>query len=119
MLFSGISSRGSGVKSMTVPDQDRRARKFEYIAGESSYLGRVLEQTRGVAADSKVLSQRENRRKVRSAAFRAAPLALFLLPVTVVFAAGCASPKAAVPIPSPEVEVASVIQKDAPIYSEW
>jgi len=120
MLLSGISSRGSGVKSMTVPDQDRRARKFEHIAGESSYLGRVLEQTRGVAAaDSTVLSQRENRRKVRSADFWAAPLALFLLPATVVFAAGCGSPKAAVPIPSPEVEVASVIQKDVPIYSEW
>ena len=84
MLLSKISSRGSGVKSMTVPDQDRRARKFEHIAGESSYRGRVLEQTRGVAAaDSTVLSQRENRRKVRSAGFWAAPLALFLLPATV------------------------------------
>lgn len=118
MLLSGISSRGSGVKSMTVPDQDRRARKFEHIAGESSCLGRVLEQMRGVAAaDSTVLSQRENRRKVRSAGFWAAPL--FLLPATVVFAAGCGSPKAAVPIPSPEVEVTSVVQKDVPIYSEW
>jgi membrane fusion protein (multidrug efflux system) len=105
---------------MTVPNPDRRARKFEHIAGENSYLGRVLEQTRGVAAaDSAVLSQRENRRKVRSAGFRAAPLALFFLPATVVFAAGCGSPKAAVPIPSPEVEVASVLQKDVPIYSEW
>jgi len=105
---------------MTVPDQDRRARKFEHIAGESPYLGRALEQTRGVTvADSTGLSQRENRRKVRSVGFRAAPLALFLLPATVVFAAGCGSPKAAVPIPSPEVEVASVIQKDVPIYSEW
>jgi hypothetical protein len=90
MLLSGISSRGSGVKSMTVTDQDGRARKFERIAGESSYLGRVLEQRRGVAAaDSKVLSQREKRGKVRSAGFGAAPLALFLLPATVVFAAGC------------------------------
>jgi RND family efflux transporter MFP subunit len=105
---------------MTVPDQDRRARKFEHIAGESSYLGRVLGQTRGAAAaDSTVLSQRENRRKVRSARFWAAPLALFLLPATVVFAAGCGSPKAALYISSPEVEVASVIQKDVPIYSEW
>jgi RND family efflux transporter MFP subunit len=120
MLRSGISSRSSGVKSVTVPDQDRRARKFEHIAGESSYLGLVLEQTRGVAtADSNVLSQRENRRKVRNAGFRAARLVLFLLPATVVFAAGCGSPKAAVPIPSPEVEVATVIQKDVPIYSEW
>src|SRR5579863_5188347 len=46
-------------------------------------------------------------------------LALFLLPVTVAFGTGCGSPKAAPPIPSPEVEVASVIQKDVPIYSEW
>lgn len=46
-------------------------------------------------------------------------LALFVLPVTVVFVVGCGSPKAAPPIPSPEVEVASVIQKDVPIYSEW
>lgn len=90
MQLSRISSGSSGVKAMTVTDQDRRARKFEHIAGESSYLGRVLEQTRGVAAaDSTVLSQRENRRKVRSAGFWAAPL--FLLPATVVFAAGCGS----------------------------
>ena len=50
MLPSGINSPGSGVKSMTVPDQDRRARKFKPIAGESSFLGHVVEQTRGVAA---------------------------------------------------------------------
>jgi len=37
----------------------------------------------------------------------------------VVFVAGCGSPKAASPLPIPEVEVASVIQKDVPIYSEW
>jgi membrane fusion protein (multidrug efflux system) len=41
------------------------------------------------------------------------------LQVTVVFVAGCGSPKAASPLPIPEVEVASVIQKDVPIYSEW
>ena len=46
-------------------------------------------------------------------------LALFLLPLTVVFGVGCGSPKAGPPISSPEVEVASVIQKDVPIYSEW
>jgi len=120
MLLSGISSRGSGVKSMTVADQDRRARKFGHITRKSSDLRPGLEQTRGVAAaDSTVLSNRENRRKVRSAGFWAAPLALFLLPATVVFAVGCGGPKAAVPIPSPEVAVASVIQKDVPIYSEW
>jgi len=37
----------------------------------------------------------------------------------VVFVAGCGSPKAASPLSSPEVEVASVVQKDVPIYSEW
>jgi hydrophobic/amphiphilic exporter-1 (mainly G- bacteria), HAE1 family len=115
-----ISSRGSGVKSMTVANQGRRARKFGHITRKSSDLGPGLEQTRRVAAaHSTVFSQRENRRKFRSAGFRAAPLALFLLPATVVFAAGCGSPKAALPIPSPEVEMASVIQKDVPIYSEW
>src|ERR1700740_963689 len=46
-------------------------------------------------------------------------LTLFLLPVTTVLVAGCGSPKAASPLPSPEVEVASVVQKDVPIYSEW
>ena len=46
-------------------------------------------------------------------------LALFLLPISVVLGVGCGSPKAVPPIPSPEVEVASVIQKDVPIYSEW
>jgi membrane fusion protein (multidrug efflux system) len=105
---------------MTVTDQNRRARKFEHITGQSSDLGPVLEQTRPVAAaDSTVFSHRENRGKVRGAGFRAAPLALFLLPATVVLAAGCGSPKAALPIPSPEVEIASVIQTDVPIYSQW
>jgi len=120
MLLSGISSRGSGVKSMTVADQDRRARKFGHITRKSSDLGPGLEQTRRVAAaDPTVFSQREKRGKVRSAGFRAARLVLFLLPVTVVFVAGCGSPKGASPLPSPEVEVASVVQKDVPIYSEW
>ena len=120
MLLSRISSRGSGVKSMTVADQDRRARKFGHITRKSSDLGPGLEQTRRVAAaDPTVFSQREKRGKVRSAGFRAARLVLFLLPVTVVFVAGCESPKAASPVPSPEVEVASVVQKDVPIYSEW
>jgi RND family efflux transporter MFP subunit len=119
MLLSGISSRGSGVKPMTVPDQGRRARKFAHIAGEGSYLGRVLEQTRGVAAADPTMLRRENRGKVRTAGFSAAQLILFLLPVTLVFVSACGSPKAAVPIPSPEVEVASVVQQDVPIYSEW
>ena len=120
MQLSKISARGSGVKSMTVPDQNRRARKFKHITRKSSDFGPALEQTgRVAAADATVFSQRENRGKVRSAGFRAARLVLFLLPVTVVFVAGCGSPKAALPLPSPEVEVASVVQKDVPIYSEW
>jgi RND family efflux transporter MFP subunit len=105
---------------MTVADQDRRARKFGHITRKSSDLGPSLEQTRCVAAaDPTVFSQREKRGKVRSAGFRTARLVLFLLPVTVIFVAGCGSPKAASPLPSPEVEVASVVQKDVPIYSEW
>jgi len=105
---------------MTVADQDRRARKFGHIARRISDLGPDLEQTRRVVAtDPRVFSQRENRGKVRSAGIRAARLVLFHLQVTVVFVAGCGSPKAASPLPIPEVEVASVIQKDVPIYSEW
>src|ERR1700723_1942895 len=105
---------------MTVADRKGRVRKFGDIAAKHVYLGRGLKQTRHVpASHSTVFSRGENRRKFRSAGFRAAPLALFLLPATVVFAAGCASPKAAPSIPSPEVEVASVVQKDVPSYSEW
>ena len=104
---------------MTVADQDRRARKFGHITRKSLDLGPGLEQTRRVAAADPTMLRRENRGKVRSAGFRAARLVLFLLPVTVVFVAGCESPKAASPVPNPEVEVASVVQKDVPIYSEW
>src|SRR6266849_2940310 len=58
--------------------------------------------------------------EIRSSLFRAAArLGLVLLPATVFLAAGCVSPKAAPGIPSPEVEVASVVQKDVPIFSEW
>src|ERR1700730_9947029 len=47
-----------------------------------------------------------------------------LAPLTVLTAAvcsvtGCGSPKVAPAIPSSEVEVASVVQKDVPIVSEW
>jgi RND family efflux transporter MFP subunit len=49
----------------------------------------------------------------------AARFILILLPATVFLAAGCRNPNAAPAIPSPEVEVASVVQKDVPIYSEW
>src|SRR5580704_10101774 len=119
MRLSRISSRGSGVKSMTVTDQDRRAREFGHITRKSLDLGLGLEQTRRVAAADPTMFRRENRGEVRSAGFRAARLVLFLLPVTVVFVAGCESPKAASPVSNPEVEAASVVQKDVPIYSEW
>ena len=39
--------------------------------------------------------------------------------VAVFFIAGCGNTTAAPAIPSPEVEVASVVQKDVPIFSEW
>jgi len=47
-----------------------------------------------------------------------------LSPLTALTAAvclltGCGSPKAAPAVPTPEVEVASVVQKDVPIVSEW
>ena len=119
MQFSKISPGSSGDKSMTVTDHSRRAREFEHIAGQSSSLAPVLEQTRRVAAADSIVFNRENRGKVRGAGFRAVPLAPFLLLATVVLAAGCGSPKAAPSILSPAVEAATVIQKDVPIYSEW
>ncbi|MGC1904385.1 MAG: efflux RND transporter periplasmic adaptor subunit [Candidatus Acidiferrum sp.] len=42
-----------------------------------------------------------------------------VLSAAVFLVAGCGSPKAAPAVPSPEVEVASVLQKDVPIFSEW
>jgi len=57
---------------------------------------------------------------VRSTPFRAAArLGLALLPAAVFLAAGCRNPNAGPAIPSLEVEVASVVQKDVPIFSEW
>src|SRR6266478_1002423 len=48
-----VSSRGSGVKSMTVTDQSRRARKFEQIIAKSSGLKTAaLEQPRRGLAGS-------------------------------------------------------------------
>src|SRR5580704_16273503 len=44
---------------------------------------------------------------------------LTLLPVTILLAAGCGKPNAVSPMQSPDVEVASVVQKDVPILSEW
>jgi RND family efflux transporter MFP subunit len=46
-------------------------------------------------------------------------LTLAFLSATVFTAVGCSSTNAAPTIPSPEVEVASVVQKDVPIFSEW
>src|SRR5258708_40255316 len=104
MLLLGLSSRGSGVKSMTVADQDRRARKFGHITRKSSDLGPGLEQTRRVAAaDPTVFSQREKRGQVRSAGFRDGRLVLFFLPENTVFVRCCRKPKEASPLPSPRV----------------
>src|SRR4029077_18736491 len=50
------------------------------------------------------------------AAFR---LVLALLLVSVSFAVGCGKTNAASANPVPEVEVASVVQQDVPIVSEW
>jgi RND family efflux transporter MFP subunit len=58
--------------------------------------------------------------EIHSFLFRAAGrLVLAVLLANVFLAAGCDKPKAAPAIPSPEVEVASVVQKDVPIVSEW
>jgi len=49
----------------------------------------------------------------------ASRLVLALLLVSVSFAVGCSKTNAAAAIPAPEVEVATVVQKDVPIFSEW
>jgi RND family efflux transporter MFP subunit len=49
----------------------------------------------------------------------AARLVLAVLPAMVFLTAGCGNPTAAPAISSPEVEVASVLLKDVPIFSEW
>jgi len=49
----------------------------------------------------------------------AARIVLFFVSTSASFVAGCEGPKAAQPVPSPEVEVATVIQRDVPLYSEW
>jgi RND family efflux transporter MFP subunit len=47
-------------------------------------------------------------------------LSVLVLPLVASFAlTGCQGPKAAAPPPAAEVEVASVVQKDVPIYGEW
>jgi RND family efflux transporter MFP subunit len=58
--------------------------------------------------------------KIQRSLFSAATRhVLAVLPTAVFLVAGCGSPKAAPAVPSPEVEVASVLQKDVPIFSEW
>src|SRR5712691_11239399 len=58
--------------------------------------------------------------EIRSPLFSsAARLVLAVLPAMVSLVAGRGSPKAAPAVPSPDVEVASVVQKDVPIFSEW
>jgi membrane fusion protein (multidrug efflux system) len=49
----------------------------------------------------------------------AALSALTVLTAIVCLVTGCGGPKAAPAVPSPEVEVASVLQKDVPIVGEW
>src|ERR1700758_170115 len=49
----------------------------------------------------------------------ASRLVLALVLATAVLAVGCGKTNAAPAIPVPEVEVASVVQKDVPIFSEW
>ena len=49
----------------------------------------------------------------------ASQLLLALLPASVFLAVGCGKTNAALAIPTSEVEVASVVQKDVPIFSEW
>src|SRR5690348_1407947 len=44
---------------------------------------------------------------------------LTLLAMASCILSGCQSQNAAGPMPPPEVEVATVIQKDVPIYGEW
>jgi RND family efflux transporter MFP subunit len=57
---------------------------------------------------------------IRSLGCRAAPRLVFAFPLVMVFlAAGCGKQNAAPAMQSPEVEVASVVQKDVPIFSEW
>ena len=57
---------------------------------------------------------------IRSLGCRAASRLILASPlVTVFFIAGCRNTTAAPAIPIPEVEVASVVQKDVPIFSEW
>jgi len=49
----------------------------------------------------------------------ASRLVLALVLATAVFPVGCGKTNAAPGIPIPEVEVASVVQQDVPIFSEW
>jgi hypothetical protein len=56
----------------------------------------------------------------RSSFFSVAALSpLTVLTAIVCLVTVCGGPKAAPGVPSPEVEVASVLQKDVPIVGEW
>ncbi len=41
------------------------------------------------------------------------------LAIVGIFASGCNRGRAASALPTPEVEVATVVQRDVPVYSEW
>ena len=56
---------------------------------------------------------------VHGTSFDTIRFVLALLLITVLLTAGCGKPKVASAMQGPEVEVASVVQKDVPIFSEW
>jgi RND family efflux transporter MFP subunit len=66
------------------------------------------------------MSDLSSRLKVRAPIAKGAFLrTLALLPLTSLLFAGCQNPNAAAPPPPADVEVATVVQKDVPIYGEW
>jgi RND family efflux transporter MFP subunit len=71
------------------------------------------------------LSERDLLRHPCSTTARSLPsitasrIVLALLLATVSSTVGCGNTNAAAAIPTPEVEVASVVQKDVPLFSEW
>src|SRR5580704_9656884 len=81
-----------------------------------NYMAEELQNQR---RDMRTLSHRWPP-EIRRSFFRAADrLVLIPLWATFLVAAGCGGPNAAPAPPSLEVEVASVLQKDVPIVSEW
>jgi membrane fusion protein (multidrug efflux system) len=69
--------------------------------------------------EMRILSNRWPSEFHRSFVGVAALSPLTALTAAVCLLTGCGSPKAAPAVPTPEVEVASVVQKDVPIVSEW